>query len=125
MFAGLVNSLVLSPIELVKCRMQIQTEKSLADAYYKSSMHCFGRILREEGVSNGLMKGLVATVSREVPCYAGQFGGYFLAKRLWAEYIQKCDVTQVNTLGCFIAGGVGGFTCWFVSYPQDIIKTKL
>ena len=31
----------------------------------------------------------------------------------------------MSTLGCFIAGGVGGFTCWFVSYPQDIIKTKL
>lgn len=125
MFAGLVNSFVLSPIELVKCRMQIQTEKSLANAYYRSSLHCFGRILREEGVRQGLMKGLVATISREVPCYAGQFGGYYLTKRTWAEHVQHCDVTEVNTLGCFIAGGVGGFTCWFVSYPQDIIKTKL
>lgn len=41
MFAGLVNSFVVSPIELVKCRMQIQTEKSLKNAYYRTSMHCF------------------------------------------------------------------------------------
>ena len=32
---------------------------------------------------------------------------------------------MVSTLGCFVAGGVGGFTCWLASYPQDIIKTKL
>ena len=80
-------------------------------------MHCFKRILQEEGLSNGLMKGLVATILREVPCYAGQFGGYYLTKRLWAEHIEKVDVSQVGTLGCFLAGGVGGFFCWFVSYP--------
>ena len=71
MFAGLVNSFVLSPIELVKCRMQIQTEKNLCDAYYRSSIHCFTRIAQEEGIRKGLMKGLVATILREVPCYAG------------------------------------------------------
>ena len=32
---------------------------------------------------------------------------------------------QVGTLGCFIAGGVGGFTCWLCSYPQDVVKTRL
>ena len=24
-----------------------------------------------------------------------------------------------------MAGGVGGFTCWLVSYPQDVVKTRL
>ena len=71
------------------------------------------------------MKGLVATILREVPCYAGQFGGYYVSKRLWADHVQKCHINEVNTLGCFLAGGVGGFFCWFVSYPQDIIKTRL
>ena len=67
----------------------------------------------------------MATILREVPCYAGQFGGYYITKRLWANYVQGVSVENVNTLGCFIAGGVGGFTCWLVSYPQDVIKTKL
>ena len=34
MFAGFVNSFVVSPIELVKCRLQIQIE-SKENAYYK------------------------------------------------------------------------------------------
>ena len=70
MFAGLINSFVLSPIELVKCRLQIQTEANIRNAYYKGSIHCIQRILTEEGV-NGIFKGLVATILREVPCYAG------------------------------------------------------
>lgn len=71
------------------------------------------------------MKGLVATILREVPCYAGQFGGFYVTKRLWATHVEKCDVSKVGTVGSFLAGGVGGFTCWLVSYPQDIIKTRL
>ena len=71
------------------------------------------------------MKGMVATIVREMPAYAGQFGGYFLTKRLWATHVERCDVDKVGTLGCFIAGGVGGFSCWFYSYPQDVIKTRL
>ena len=71
MFAGFVNSFVVSPVELVKSRMQIQTERHLKDAYYRSSLHCYYRITQEEGIRNGLMKGVVPTILREVPCYAG------------------------------------------------------
>ena len=79
-------------------------------------MHCIRRIVSEEGVS-GLFKGLTATILREVPSYAGQFGGYYVTKRIWAEYVEQVDVDDLSLFGCFVSGGVGGFTCWFVSYP--------
>lgn len=69
MFAGFVNSFVLSPIELVKCRLQIQKEEK-AKAYYKGPIHCVKRIIKEEG-PHGLYKGLLSTITRETPCYAG------------------------------------------------------
>ena len=49
MFAGLVNSVVLTPVELVKCRLQIQRE-SKATAYYKGTVDCAIKIIREEGI---------------------------------------------------------------------------
>ncbi len=49
-----------------------------------------------------------------------------MTKRLWAKYIENnASVDNVGTLGCFVSGGVGGFTCWVVQYPQDVIKTRL
>lgn len=68
-FAGFVNSFVVAPIELVKCRLQIQTEKNPQDRYYRSTIHAVTRIVQEEGVA-ALNKGMVATILREVPCYA-------------------------------------------------------
>ena len=67
-FAGFVNSIVLSPIELVKCRLQLQTQ-SRTNAYYKGSIDCLVKIVSEEGISNGFFKGLVPTIVREIPAY--------------------------------------------------------
>jgi hypothetical protein len=70
MFGGFMNSFVLSPIELVKCRLQVQRECKKT-AYYKGPVDCLRKILVEEGVRNGLFKGLASTLAREIPCYAG------------------------------------------------------
>lgn len=123
MFAGLVNSFVLSPIELVKCRLQIQSE-SRQNAYYKGSVDCLVKICREEGLRNGLFKGMLSTVLREVPCYAGQFGAYYATKQIISK-AKGVDESQLTTFDLFVSGGVGGFFCWLFSYPQDIIKTNL
>ncbi len=69
MFAGLVNSVIVSPMELVKCRLQLQRESS-ATAYYKGPIDCVRKMIAEEGVLS-LNNGMVSTVLREVPCYAG------------------------------------------------------
>ena len=75
-FAGFVNSFVISPVELVKWRLQIQTE-SIENAYYKGSIDWALKVIQEEGLRL-LTSGLIATIFREIFGYAGQFGGYFL-----------------------------------------------
>jgi solute carrier family 25 (mitochondrial carnitine/acylcarnitine transporter), member 20/29 len=84
MFAGFTNSFVLSPIELIKCRLQIQRE-SKATAYYKGPIDCLQKIVREEGIPNGVFKGLVSSFAREIPCYAGQFASFYYTKCLMAK----------------------------------------
>jgi hypothetical protein len=70
MFGGFMNSFILSPIELVKCRLQVQRE-SKSNAYYKGPVDCIRKIIVEEGIRNGFFKGLSSTLARETPCYAG------------------------------------------------------
>jgi solute carrier family 25 carnitine/acylcarnitine transporter 20/29 len=85
MFAGGVNSFVVGPIELVKCRLQLQFEDS-AKSKYKGPLDCVRKIIADEGFTS-LYQGMVATLLREIACYAAQFGGYFYAKRIWADKI--------------------------------------
>lgn len=61
---------------------------------------------------------------REIPCYAGQFGSYFLTKKLIAK-LKGVDEKQLGPADQFVAGGIGGFFCWFFSYPPDVVKTRL
>ncbi len=79
-------------------------------------------MIAEEGTLS-LFNGMVSTVLREIPCYAGQFSAYFVSKRLWAKHIDEVPVEDIGMLGCFVSGGIGGLACWACSYPQDIIKT--
>ena len=63
-FAGFVNSFIISPVELVKWRLQVQTE-SAADAYYKGSIDWAVKVIQEEGLRTFMTSGLIATISRE------------------------------------------------------------
>jgi hypothetical protein len=39
--------------------------------------------------------------------------------------VKGCKDKDLTALDLMISGGFGGFFCWFFSYPQDVIKTKL
>mmetsp|Transcript_14585 Transcript_14585/g.21259 ORF Transcript_14585/g.21259 Transcript_14585/m.21259 type:complete len:275 (+) Transcript_14585:31-855(+) len=113
-YAGLVNTVVVSPVELIRCRMQVQSNAYTTQYQYRSCWDCFLSLLRKEGVA-GVYRGSVATAFREVPGYAAQFASYEWSK----------SHLGTSVWGHFWAGVFGGFNCWFWSYPQDIVKTKL
>lgn len=72
--AGLALSCVLSPAELVKCRLQLGAADPLH--CYSGPLDCLRQLLREEGWRRGLGRGLGATMAREVPGNAIYFSTY-------------------------------------------------
>lgn len=114
-FAGLVNCIVLSPVELVKCRMQMDVNNQ-----FKGAWPIFASIYKTEGIK-GIYRGMVSSMLREMPCYAAQFATYEVTK----NYLHKTYGDKNVTLQLLFSGGLAGLMCWVASYPQDVIKTKL
>lgn len=115
-FAGLVNCLIVTPVELIKCRQQMEGMGSKTKT--TSSINLMKQIYKNHGFS-GLYKGNLITVMREMPAYAAQFGTYEVLKNYLVSHYGESTVLN------FSAGAAAGFMCWVFSYPQDIIKTKL
>ncbi|EGR27872.1 mitochondrial carrier protein, putative [Ichthyophthirius multifiliis] len=117
-FTGFANCILIGPIELAKCRLQMQKNEKI----HKGPFELFYKIYKKEGIK-GIYRGTVATQFREIPCYGAQFASYEFFKGICIKYINEGkDITHLQT---FIGGGFGGIMGWVASYPQDIIKTTL
>lgn len=120
--AGLINSVVVTPVELVKCRLQVQTG-SKTEARYKGITDCIKQSYHDKGIK-GVYQGNVITMIREIFGYGAQFGTYYFSKNM----ISNLTNTEIKDLGNFslmTAGAISGVFCWLVSYPQDVIKTNI
>ena len=65
--AGLANSIVSSPVEHIRIRMQLQSS-AVGEGAYKGSVDCLKSIVRDYGFK-GLYKGMVPTMYRELVGY--------------------------------------------------------
>lgn len=63
--AGLSQSIVCAPLELVKTRLQLQSETTTGPKF-KGPLECLRHIIRHEGI-RGTMRGLLVTAARDVP----------------------------------------------------------
>jgi len=116
-FSGVAVSTVLTPVELLKCRMQVMAAKG-----YELS---FGRCLRDtysEGGLRSLYKGYVSTLLREIPGNAAWFGVYELACRY-----QMGDRPRESLHGgnLMFAGGLAGVAYWSAFFPADVVKSRI
>jgi solute carrier family 25 (mitochondrial carnitine/acylcarnitine transporter), member 20/29 len=120
--AGFVNSVVVTPVELVKCRLQVQTE-SKSEARYKGIIDCIRQSYREKGI-RGVYQGNAITVLREITGYGAQFGTYYFSKNMISK-LTKTEIKDLGNISLMAAGAISGVFCWLVSYPQDVIKTNI
>lgn len=99
---GLGISLIETPTELVKIRMQLAQNPT------------YGQTIKEIGISR-LYHGFTSTCSRNGLALGLYFVSYdFTKKRIQNEY-----------LASLAGGAVAGFTCWAPIYPIDCMKSRI
>ncbi len=110
--AGFTQSLILSPIELVKIKMQ------LPNCQYASTWHCAQDLFSRKGFKY-LTRGTSLTIIREVPAISSYFVGF----ELICNSLGSCrdSLTIFNLL---MAGGFAGCLSWIMTYPIDVVKTR-
>jgi solute carrier family 25 carnitine/acylcarnitine transporter 20/29 len=100
---GASLSLVESPADIIKSRMQINTK-----AKYINTI----KTIRK---NNGIYSGLGITCVRNIFSVGGYFLGY--------EYVKNRFTNKY--IGAFLGGASAGFLCWAPTYPLDFIKTTI
>ncbi|XP_063699748.1 mitochondrial basic amino acids transporter [Culicoides brevitarsis] len=111
--AGVAQSVVCSPMELVKTRLQLQDNiKGIEKT--KGPIDCMMHIWKNKG-TRGIFKGLGITAARDLP----GFSSYFVAYELM---VQEKHASSAHIL---MAGGLAGVFSWLVSFPIDVIKTRM
>ncbi|XP_015433086.1 PREDICTED: mitochondrial basic amino acids transporter-like [Dufourea novaeangliae] len=112
--AGIAQSPICSPMELVKTRIQLQANST---SRFTGPLQCLAHTYKHEGY-RGMFKGLGITLLREAP----SFGVYFFTY----EAITKTSETEpVSTPWMLLAGGVAGTASWALTYPIDVIKSRI
>lgn len=117
---GFVVSFVLTPVELVKCRLQIQSPG--VPRLYKGPMDCFRKSIKNEGLPV-VYRGHVGTMLREVPGTACWFGAYETFVRWMTPAGTKRE--DLNPWIIITAGALGGFAYWGIMYPSDTVKSAM
>lgn len=135
-WSGVCVAFVLTPVELIKCRLQVQAgeasaaavsfsaTKAASGARYAGPIDCATQIIKQEGV-RGLWRGNGACLVREIPGNIAWFGGYELVVKAvqWGHgYERKSEVPLAWSA---LAGSVAGVCYWGVPFPADTVKSKL
>jgi len=137
--AGVATATFLTPVELIKCRLQVQTGQEGSHAIlrpaavstpaqgassllYRGTIHCIAHTIRAEGPL-GLWRGWWSTFFRELVGTALWFGTYETVCRTLAP--NAGDASRAPPLVQLLAGGCAGCVYWGVPYPIDTVKSRI
>ena len=129
--SGAFTSLLLTPIELVKCQMQVPLTESL---YRRAGpLSIIGAVYRHHGLF-GFWHGQLGTLIRETGGSAAWFGSYESVSMLLRTYGYRLssDPSNVSTSQTslpvwqqMLAGAAAGISYNFIFYPADTIKSRM
>ena len=113
--AGAAGSLIASPVEYIRIKMQLANRLDNKKSY-KGVLDCANHIVHQNGFNPfALYRGLGITMARESIGYAAFFSAYALVK----------DVTGIKLVDDTIRGIACGVALWGSMYPLDSIKSRI
>lgn len=117
--SGVAGTLVLTPVELVKCQMQVS---NLVSQSSKQKTLSYGDVIKDivrtDGLA-GLFKGFQSTLLREVVGTAIWFGTFESVNQLLEQKYPGQDWTVL------VSGGAAGITFNTSIFPVDTIKSNI
>lgn len=125
--SGSITSLALTPIELIKCKMQVPLEASAVRTPGIFSL--VGSIFRHDGVL-GFWRGQMGTFIRETGGGAAWFGGYegvsgFFRKQAASAKGKNSSEVVLPVYQQMVAGAAAGISYNFLFYPADTVKSRM
>ncbi|KAM6924212.1 solute carrier family 25 member 48 [Xenentodon cancila] len=144
MLTGLVSVSLGAPVDLVKIRLQMQTQTVLAEnlhlagnvpsgssiplrsmdipnqQLYRGPIHCISSILQTDGLQ-GLYRGAGAMVLRDVPGYAL----YFIPYTIFCDLLTPDSLSSPHPGSIWLAGGLAGSISWVTATPADVVKSRM
>ncbi|PVV03896.1 hypothetical protein BB560_001603 [Smittium megazygosporum] len=119
--AGFAMALLNCPVELLKVKLQVQTDKKL----YSGVIDCGVKSVREHGF-RALFRGLPITIMRDMPALGCYFGTYEFCK-LYSTRFSSLSTPQgsPSQFAMFMSGGIAGVVSWLLSYPLDMLKSRM
>ncbi|KAM6408878.1 solute carrier family 25 member 48 isoform 2-T2 [Rhynochetos jubatus] len=131
MVAGFVSVGIGTPVELVKIRLQMQTQPYIKaniklkptvpdSPAYRGPIHCFRTVLQKEGIA-GIYRGAGAMLLRDVPGYCF----YFIPYTFFCGWIAPDGSISPNPSSIWLAGGIAGVISWGIATPMDVVKSRL
>ncbi|XP_074593019.1 mitochondrial glutathione transporter SLC25A40-like [Brevipalpus obovatus] len=108
--ARIFSAITISPLELVRTKMQSQKLSYLEIHQAVSSL------VKQEGIF-ALYRGLVPTILRDVPFSAVYWAGYELMKRRMNASLEPTFFQS------FVSGAVAGSFAAIITLPFDVVKT--
>ena len=128
--SGAFTSVILTPIELVKCQMQVPLSSACVQG--PGPLSIITSIFRHHGIL-GFWYGQLGTLIRETGGSAAWFGSYEGVSALFRRYRARetpsiAEATKHDPLPLhqqMIAGATAGVSYNFIFFPADTIKSRM
>eukprot|EP00759_Apiculatamorpha_spiralis_P043889 PhF_6_TR41048/c0_g1_i1/m.62176/K15114/ORT1; mitochondrial ornithine carrier protein len=121
--SGMCMAVVLTPIEVVKCRMQVEYTLPKGERKHYGALHCLWGISYVEG-PRGLFRGVGAFVAREGPGNAMWYGAYESSREYFSSTM-RMKKHELPLPYIALSGSWAGFWYWTINFPMDTVKTRI